>query len=266
LADGGNEGGNGNVDAVAEGNVSCPGWISLILDLIVFAGFVCMVALVKFRFPYIRKCFCSVGIMTSGAIIIAAVVIVAVHPCVVSAFGFGVCVIDALLFIIYGDGEKKNKVDEVANDKTPEKPIEDEKGLTLKESFSKANVIDDRQAVTTEKKTVGKYLKDKYKDAVIINHRGAKTQTGLPLADTHYVVRQSGKECFVYVYEVDGVVMLLAQLKESYVKKLRKTHKNIYKSAFPKSKRTWYTIIVDNTYTQADVEEILDVSYMHVKG
>ena len=263
LTDSGNEGENGG--AIIGENISCPGWISLILGLIVLAGFICMVALVKFRFPYIRKYFCSVGLMTSGAIIIAAVVIVAVHPCVISAIGFGICVIDALLFIVYGDGEKVNNVDP-ANDKSAKGPIEDEKGLTLKESFSKANVIDNRQGATAEKKAVGKYLKNKYKDAVIINYRGTKTQTGLPLADTHYVVRQNGKECFVYVYEVDGVVMLLAQLKESYVKKLLKTHKNIYKSAFPKSKKAWYTIIVDNTYTQADVEEILDVSYAHVKG
>lgn len=139
------------------------------------------------------------------------------------------------------------------------------KGLGLKESFSLATAANDHQALTLDKKTVGKILKERHDD-VLVNYRGDKTKTGLPLADTHYVVRQDGEECFLYVYEVDGMVMLLAQLADSYVKKLSKTHKNVYKSAFPKSKKHWYTVVIDSTFTQADVDAILDASYAHVKG
>ena len=141
-----------------------------------------------------------------------------------------------------------------------------EKGLGLKESFSLATAVNDHQALTLDKKAVGKILKDKYDEGVLVNYRDNKTQTGLPLADTHYVVRQNGKECFLYVYEVDGAVILLAQLEETFVKELRQSHKNVHKSAFPKSRKDWYTVVIDDTFTKADVDAILDASYAHVKG
>ena len=137
--------------------------------------------------------------------------------------------------------------------------------MTLKESFAKA-VIGGVQTEIDDKKAIGRYLQEKYEEGVVINHRGPKTPTGLPLADTHYIVRQNGKECFIYVYDVDGVVMLLAQLEDSYAEELIKKHERVYKSAFPRSKKSWYTVVVDDTFSKADVEAILDASYEHVKG
>ena len=54
-----------------------------------------------------RKLLCYIGLAASAAVIVAAIVIVAVNPGVVSALSFGLCAIDALLFILYGTGEVK---------------------------------------------------------------------------------------------------------------------------------------------------------------
>ena len=82
------------------------GWISFIFGMIVLLYFAAFIVLVKV-FGKDRKLLCYIGLAASAAVIVAAIVIVAVNPSVVSALSFGLCAIDALLFILYGTGEKK---------------------------------------------------------------------------------------------------------------------------------------------------------------
>ena len=259
------------------------GWISFIFGMIVLLYFAAFIVLTKV-FGKNRKLLCYIGLAASAAVILAAIVIVAVMPGVISALSFGLCAVDALLFILYGTGEGTGKNGKNGGNK-PTKNVKPapaakpasaevaatvdgvEEGMTLKESLSLASTISEPPAAeTVDKKTIGGYLHNKHAGSVVLNYRGNKTKTGLPLADTHYVVRPDGKECFLYVYEVDGTALLLAQLDESYVKDLTKAHKNVYKSAFPKSKKNWYSVVIDSTFTKADVEAVLDASYAHVKG
>ena len=109
------------------------------------------------------------------------------------------------------------------------------------------------------------YLRKKYDDGVEVNSRGNYTKTGLPLADTHYVMKENGKECFTYVYEPDGGAMIfLAQLDEEYAEELQKRHEHVHKSRFPKSKKNWYTVILDDSFSTDDVTDVLDRSFEHV--
>ena len=79
------------------------GWIAFIFGMLVLAYFAAVVVLTKvYRKDGKRLSF--IGLMASAAVIIAAIVILAVNPSVVSAISFLLCAIDALLFIFFGIG------------------------------------------------------------------------------------------------------------------------------------------------------------------
>jgi len=147
-------------------------------------------------------------------------------------------------------------VAEVAADST--------EGLSLRESLAMAREVDNVPAVIN-KKYIADYLKETFGDEVECNTRGNYTKTGLPLADTHYALREDGKTCFVYVYETDAAVVLLLRITDEYAKTVTDSGRRINKSAFPKSKDTWYSLVVDATYSEADIREILADAYNMAK-
>ena len=142
------------------------------------------------------------------------------------------------------------------------KPAADE-GLTLKESLAMAKAT--TVTIHRSKKGIADYLAEEYGDKAELNLRVNKTKTGLPLADTHYAVKEDGKTCFVYVYETDGTVVLLLRLTEEYAKTVKEAGHKIIRSAFPKSKDAWFTVILDDTFTEDDIQELLDGAYDQAK-
>ena len=142
------------------------------------------------------------------------------------------------------------------------KPAADE-GLSLKESLAMAKAT--TVSIHRSKKGIADYLTEKYGDKAELNQRVNQTKTGLPLADTHYAVKEDGKTCFVYVYETNGVVVLLLRLTEEYAKTVQEAGHKIIRSAFPKSKYAWYTVILDDTYTEDDIQALLDGAYDQAK-
>jgi|GEM_PF-1799819 len=140
------------------------------------------------------------------------------------------------------------------------KASEEEVAMTLKESLAAAAKVHVEQ-IKIDKKYVAEYLEKKYGDKVEINTRENKTSTGLPLADTHYAVDGKKKKCFVYVYETDTSTLLLINSTSAYEKELKKTHKYVSKSAFPKSKDEWFSVVVDDSFTNADIDKIMDDCY-----
>ena len=100
------------------------------------------------------------------------------------------------------------------------------------------------------------YLKGR--EDIELSTRENYTKTGLPLADTHYVIKDGKRICFAYVYETEGSIILLAKMDSDYANKLKQKHENINLSAFPKQKNTWYSLIIDDTYTKEEFEQILD--------
>lgn len=135
-----------------------------------------------------------------------------------------------------------------------------EEELSLKESLAIAkNVKAEKRTHTTTKKSICEYLAGKYGDEVEINTRANYTVTGLPLADTHYVKSEDGKNrCFVYVYETQGSMMLLVKANHEFAKKLSKEHANVHRSAFPKSKEPWNSVVLDDSFSDEDVHALLD--------
>ena len=135
-----------------------------------------------------------------------------------------------------------------------------EEELSLKESLAIAkNVKAEKRTHTTTKKSICEYLAGKYGDEVEINTRANYTVTGLPLADTHYVKGEDGKNrCFVYVYETQGSMMLLVKANHEFAKKLSKEHANVHRSAFPKSKEPWNSVVLDDSFSDDEVHALLD--------
>ena len=153
------------------------------------------------------------------------------------------------------ESEKDDTIEEIeAKEKSHE-------ALTLKDSLVLAKATNSSHQFS--KKFIANYLRTK--DIVEVNERENYTKTGLPLADTHYVDGKDGKKCFAYVYETEGSIILLAKMDENYAEKLQQKHSQINKSAFPKQKNTWYSLILDDTYTAKEVEGILDELIGEVK-
>ncbi len=132
----------------------------------------------------------------------------------------------------------------------------EEEPLTLKESLAIAKETVNASDVVN-KKYVADYLTKTFGREVECNMRDNYTKTSLPLADTHYAVSKEGKKCFVYVYETDAAVVFLIRLTEKYAEEVRAGGHRIIRSAFPKSKDAWYSIIVDDTYTEDVIQKIL---------
>ena len=153
---------------------------------------------------------------------------------------------------------ESEKEDTIAEIEAKEKAHE---ALTLKDSLVLAKATSSSH--TFSKKFIADYLRTK--DIVEVNERENYTKTGLPLADTHYVDGKDGKKCFTYVYETEGSVILLAKMDSKYAEKLQEKHSQINLSAFPKQKNTWYSLILDDTYTAKEVQDILDELIGEVK-
>jgi len=145
--------------------------------------------------------------------------------------------------------EEEPKAEEVA-------AAVEEAPLSLGESLALARETVNASAVVN-KKYVADYLTETFGKNVECNRRGNYTKTSLPLADTHYALSDKSKRCFIYVYETDAAVVLLLRLTDEYAESVRKSGHRIIRSAFPKSKDSWYSIIVDDTYSEEDIQEIL---------
>lgn len=148
----------------------------------------------------------------------------------------------------------------------PEEEIQEEESATLSESLSKLADVK-----TIENLTKLKLYQDYsvlYNDEVELYHRDNETSTGLPLADTYFafkkILNKNGEEerkktCFAYVYEKNGGVLMIVKLDKKYARQLKKTHNKIYLSRFPKSSTNdWFSVLLDETYTESDVNEVID--------
>ena len=47
-------------------------------------------------------------------------------------------------------------------------------------------------------------------------------------------------------------------MKSAYAHNLKRKHSQINLSAFPKQADTWYSLIIDDTYTKEEFEKIID--------
>lgn len=129
-------------------------------------------------------------------------------------------------------------------------------GISLKESFELAAMY---AQIKIGKASVADWLSKNYGDELILNRRANRTKTGLPLADTHYVVMGAKKKCFAYVYELaEDKAMLLLKTDDQTAKQIAEKYPMFVKSRFPKSRREqWYTLVPDSGFSSSD--EVFDV-------
>ncbi len=159
---------------------------------------------------------------------------------------------DSWYNLIIDDTYTQSEIEDILDDLIGETKVDE--GISLKDSMKLAKATLSSHKFT--KAYVCEYLKDR-KD-VELNTRDNYTRTGLPLADTHYVIKDGKKICFAYVYETEGSIILLAKMNSDYANKLKEKHKNVNFSAFPKQKDTWYSLVIDDTYTKEEFESIID--------
>ncbi len=153
--------------------------------------------------------------------------------------------------LIIDDSYSKEEFEGILDDLIAQE--KEDSGMSLKESIALAKA---NTSHTFSKKYVCELLKDR--ENVEVNTRENYTKTGLPLADTHYVTKNGKKICFAYVYETEGSIILLAKMNSDYANKLKEKHKNVNFSAFPKQKDTWYSLIIDDSYSKEEFEKIID--------
>ena len=238
-----------------------------------------------------------IGLCVSGAIFLFALIALCCHQCALTIIMFILALIICCAFVYFYLKDKgiidkciakikdkqeqpnvdDNKEEAIAQieaeaeeelESSKESDVEEieakekaHEAITLKDSLTLAKATSSSH--TFSKKYVADYLRTK--DIVEVNERENYTKTGLPLADTHYVDGKDGKKCFAYVYETEGSIILLAKMDDDYAKSLQKKHSQINKSAFPKQKNTWYSLIIDDTYTKEEFEDILDELIGEVK-
>ena len=158
---------------------------------------------------------------------------------------------------VEGEGTEDELVEgEEAEAEEDEEAVASGEGVGLKESLEIASHAHRTEKVS--KAYIADYLRSVYPDKIEVNERENATSTGLPLADTHYVRTKSKNICFVYVYETEGVMMLLLKTKDPLGKEMTKEHHSVRRSAFPKAKDAWYSVVVDDSLSNAQVEDMLD--------
>ena len=138
---------------------------------------------------------------------------------------------------------------------------------SLKESLEEARVIGAVGIVS--KKSIFNHLAGTFGDKVDLNGRENRTPNGkLLMSDNHFAFAPDGKRvCFTYIYEDDdGRITILLRTTEEHAKDLHAAHPATgIKSAFPKNKeRDWYSVVVDGTFTEADVYAELDRAALNI--
>ncbi len=114
---------------------------------------------------------------------------------------------------------------------------------------------------TLSKEYIAEYLEEEFGEELERNVYDDLINTGLSDADAYYAVSGNDKRSFAYVYDVKDGIALLVRLNEMYAESVREEGHKIVRSAFPKSKDVWYSIVVDDSYSEADVREILSAAY-----
>ena len=143
-------------------------------------------------------------------------------------------------------------------------PIAAGEEFSLKESLAAAKETGAVGICT--KKSIIDVLVLAYGDNVEINGRANRTPNGkLLLSDNHFALAGGKRVCFTYVYEDEGKVVMLLRLSEKDAARIHAAHGATgVKSAFPKNKdEDWYSVVVDATFTEADVKEALATSYAY---
>lgn len=159
--------------------------------------------------------------------------------------------------------ETPKPIEKIENKPADIEPVAKEE-VSLKESLAVAVAIGTKGTVT--KKSIADYLENTYGNGVEVNRRANTTKPatskgkteGLPLADTHYTLNNGNRTCFVYVYETNGSALLLIKAPSDYADTLKNKHKLVNLSAFPKSKDTWYSVAIDDSWDEKGVYKMLD--------
>ena len=139
---------------------------------------------------------------------------------------------------------------------------------SLKESLAAAK--DTGATGIVSKQSIIAHLEKTFGEKVELNNRANRTPNGkLLMSDNHFAFAPDGKRvCFTYVYEDEGKVMILLRTTAGHAADIHAAHPHTgLKSAFPKNKeKDWYSVVVDDSFTEAGVYAELDRAVLNIIG
>ena len=164
---------------------------------------------------------------------------------------------------------EEEQPEEVVEEAPQEEPVQEEDEI---EEISEEDeedvfggVVEDETAEKIiTKQFVYEYLEGcEYADKVKLNKRENYNSANWPVPDTHFACGDKEK-CFVYVYETKKPTVLLIFNTPEYAEELKKDHPQIKRSKVPNNaKETWFNLVMDETYTEDQVKQILDDAFAH---
>lgn len=168
--------------------------------------------------------------------------------------------------------EKEQAIEEAPaiEDETPEEEPAKEEEYTpteeeeedVEELFAEAESVEATNTVIN-KQFVYEYIESKdYAEKVELNKRPNYNSANWPIPDAHYALGLS-KQCFIMVYETKKPTVLIIWNSEEYANALKEEHPNVTVSKVPKAKIPYYKLIMDDTYTEDQVKQIIDDSFAY---
>lgn len=168
--------------------------------------------------------------------------------------------------------EKEQAIKEAPpiEDETPEEePAKDEEYAPTEEEeedveelFAEAEAVEATNTVIN-KQFVYEYIESQdYAEKVELNKRPNYNSANWPIPDAHYALGLS-KQCFIMVYETKKPTVLIIWNSEEYANALKEEHPNVTVSKVPKAKIPYYKLIMDDTYTEDQVKQIIDDSFAY---
>ena len=168
--------------------------------------------------------------------------------------------------------EEEPAKEEQPAEEAKEEPVEEEKAEEyapteeeeedVEELFAEAEAIEATNTVIN-KQFVYEYIKSQdYAEKVELNKRPNYNSANWPIPDAHYALGLS-KQCFIMVYETKKPTVLIIWNSEEYANALKEEHPNVTVSKVPKAKIPYYKLIMDDTYTEDQVKQIIDDSFAY---
>lgn len=94
---------------------------------------------------------------------------------------------------------------------------------------------------------------------------GKEKPTAIEFVGNRPAILKAGETMFAIMFENYGVSKLIFRADEKYVDALKAKHDYVKESEFPKSENwKWYSILIDKTYTDKDVRQVIQDSYNYV--
>lgn len=131
-------------------------------------------------------------------------------------------------------------------------PVQDEKFVSVIENLQKKYNL----------KYFGKSEACSFTSSKLV---GSEKATAINLVGNRPAILKAGEIMFGIMFETYGVGKLIIRADEKYIDNLKAKHKYVKESSFPVSENwKWFSILLDGSYTEREIKQIIQDSYNYV--